>query len=483
MASIVPSKKDPIIIVGAGAFGLSTALHLARRGYTDVTVFDKQPYDDSRYSYFQGCDAASADINKIIRAGYGKDVIYQDITLEAVEGWNQWNAELASGQTVPPGMTTADRVWVNNGHISMTDGPVLPPFEQASLASMPKNTQFVSTDTHDQQIAKSLGINLEPFKRQDPSRPNVALYDRTGGTTYADKACRFALHKARIYGAKFVLDPVAGELKELLRGSSDKSEIIGIRTSDGKTHRAALVILACGGWTPSILPALDGLNEATAGSVALLKIPRESPLYDRFAPENFPSWMHKMRDGHLGGLYGFARTDDGWLKIGYRGNKYTNPQVQSDGRERSVPITRWSKGETIKAIPKQALSVIQAFLDQYLPELGEAGIHISMTRICWYNDSFDNHLTVDRVPGMDGLMVATSGSGHAFKYLPSLGNWIVDAMEGVGSDRPAIQAWRWRTLGDQQSAINEIMQGSKGPRALSNLALVTDSRLGRSAKL
>jgi sarcosine oxidase/L-pipecolate oxidase len=56
----IPTKNEPIIIVGAGAFGLSTALHLARRGYTDVTVFDKQPYDKSLYSYFNGCDAASA---------------------------------------------------------------------------------------------------------------------------------------------------------------------------------------------------------------------------------------------------------------------------------------------------------------------------------------------------------------------------------------------------------------------------------------
>lgn len=64
MTARSPNKNDPIIIVGAGAFGLSTALHLARRGYTDVTVFDKQPYDESLYSYFNGCDAASAGNKK-----------------------------------------------------------------------------------------------------------------------------------------------------------------------------------------------------------------------------------------------------------------------------------------------------------------------------------------------------------------------------------------------------------------------------------
>lgn len=54
------TKNDVIIVVGAGIFGLSTAIHLAKRGYRNVTVFDKQPYHRTLYSYFQGCDAASA---------------------------------------------------------------------------------------------------------------------------------------------------------------------------------------------------------------------------------------------------------------------------------------------------------------------------------------------------------------------------------------------------------------------------------------
>ena len=61
-----PAKKDPIAVVGAGIFGLSTALHLARRGYTSVTVFDKQPYHETHYSYLDGCDAASAGKTVVI---------------------------------------------------------------------------------------------------------------------------------------------------------------------------------------------------------------------------------------------------------------------------------------------------------------------------------------------------------------------------------------------------------------------------------
>jgi sarcosine oxidase/L-pipecolate oxidase len=60
MAETTLLKSAPILIIGAGVFGLSTALHLGQRGYTNVTVLDKQPYDKTLYAYDKGCDAASA---------------------------------------------------------------------------------------------------------------------------------------------------------------------------------------------------------------------------------------------------------------------------------------------------------------------------------------------------------------------------------------------------------------------------------------
>jgi sarcosine oxidase/L-pipecolate oxidase len=60
MSPQLESKSSPIVIVGTGVFGLSTALHLAQRGYTNVTTLDKQSYQDSQYAYEKGCDAASA---------------------------------------------------------------------------------------------------------------------------------------------------------------------------------------------------------------------------------------------------------------------------------------------------------------------------------------------------------------------------------------------------------------------------------------
>jgi sarcosine oxidase/L-pipecolate oxidase len=65
------SIDSKIAIVGAGVFGLSTALHLAKKGaknlrrtngteltkwlgYRNVTVFDYQPYDINEYNPNKG---------------------------------------------------------------------------------------------------------------------------------------------------------------------------------------------------------------------------------------------------------------------------------------------------------------------------------------------------------------------------------------------------------------------------------------------
>lgn len=478
--------NDPIIVVGAGVFGLSTAIHLAKRGYRNVTVYDRHSYDHSQFSYFKGADSASADINKIIRSAYGGVDIYQDLSLEAIEHWKLWNDRLRLGDNLPPGMSKEDRVFVRNGNLSMTDADAISEFDRATISSMEAAgyplSQLDITNARDRAVAeqKGFGFAIDAFGRERRGLSNAAVLDTTGGTAIADKACRFALHEARCLGVKFVLDPVRGAFKTLRYSGDAHRKVIGIETADGIIHHAHMTIMACGAWTSSIVPELDGLCEATAGTVAMIKIPRSSHLWDRFGPENFPSWQWNMRHGTEGGLYGFARNEEGWFKIGYRGVKYTNPIDQHDGVERSVPITRWtpdkSGGPTLTAAPAQALSVIKRFLHDYLPELAEAGLDISYTRICWYNDSFDNHLVIDRLPGTGGVMVATGDSGHAFKYLPIIGDRVVDVMEGKGLERACMRAWRWRDL-EGAEPKNVLMEGSSGSRSLRKLPLVSEQAL------
>src|SRR5436305_3396785 len=73
------SKSSQYLIIGAGAFGASTALHLSRKEpSSSIVLIDRSPYP---------CPiAASNDINKIVRADYA-DLFYCRVALKALHVW------------------------------------------------------------------------------------------------------------------------------------------------------------------------------------------------------------------------------------------------------------------------------------------------------------------------------------------------------------------------------------------------------------
>jgi sarcosine oxidase/L-pipecolate oxidase len=77
-----PLLMDPspsYLIVGAGIFGASTALHLKQSSPSaSITLIDMTDYPSPI--------AASHDVNKIIRADY-RDIVYTGLALEAQELW------------------------------------------------------------------------------------------------------------------------------------------------------------------------------------------------------------------------------------------------------------------------------------------------------------------------------------------------------------------------------------------------------------
>lgn len=77
--------KPSVLIVGAGEFGASTAVELLRsNNYSTVTIID-------RASEIPALDAASTDINKVVRFDY-TDADYAKLGLESVRRWrtDEW---------------------------------------------------------------------------------------------------------------------------------------------------------------------------------------------------------------------------------------------------------------------------------------------------------------------------------------------------------------------------------------------------------
>lgn len=266
--------------------------------------------------------ANNADINKIMRCAYGADIIHQNLAIEALRVWEKWNVELKEATEEIPGLTKDDVLYVNNGKLVVTSTPTLSDFEIESMRNMKAvghgDSHFVVQDAADNARARENGYGyaLDPFHRQEKGKQYCALLDTAGGFLNADKACCYALHKARSLGVNFIFGP-AGTFKSFIVPPEDSHAVVGATTEDGTRYEAAITIAAGGGWTPTIVPELDGLCETTAGSVFFYQIPRDSPLWDRFSPENFPSYSYAIQDGSIGGIYGFPRDSHGKLKIGY----------------------------------------------------------------------------------------------------------------------------------------------------------------------
>ncbi|KAK7730349.1 hypothetical protein SLS53_009049 [Cytospora paraplurivora] len=467
MASTVqPSSR--ILIIGSGVFGLSTALWLARSGYTDITVLDMQDTASNGYDPDK-IDSASADINKVIRFSYGTEIEYQRLASEAALIWEEWNQQISEtkDEDLPPGLREGERkLWWNVGMLRMATGKALGEFELRTLENMEKegirDKQFRTDDLNDVQRAKDLGWahKLDPSDRQQRFGVHKAVLDSSAGFVLAYKACTWARYLAEKAGVKFILDPGKGKVVTLEDGEDEKPIVT---TADGKRHKADLVVVAGGGWTPTIIPEASSLLETTAGSVVTIKIPRDNKnLWERYAPENFPVVLGGTTADM--GIYGFPRDEHGIVKIGYRSTKYTNFD-NVNGRRISVPKTAHVTEERETNVPLKSMEGVKAYIDHVYPHLKPLGIN--STKLCWYTDSIDNSFVIAYLPSRPNIFVCSGGSGHGFKFLPILGREVVKILEGKTEGNVYAKMWQWR---DQE--INRMLnrngleEGEYGPRVL-----------------
>ncbi|KAL0943099.1 sarcosine oxidase [Colletotrichum truncatum] len=475
------THDSQIIIVGAGVFGLSTALHLVRGGYKSVTVFDKCAYEKTVYNPAnEGCDGASCDINKIFRTTYENKTHSQNLAVEARDIWLKWNEQIRKSKQsdLPPPLAPSDELLVRCGVFRLADTAHLHPRYATDLAvtqeSQPsfREYMYVKNDAIDEERISKRGLQWHSkFHLFDRVRNgNVSGFlDTEAGFTIADKSCVYAQYLCKKEGVKFVLGAPQGYLETLvIEQSSSQKRVKGIKTRDGLTHCADVVIVACGSWTASVIPEAHRSVEATMGTLMFVDIPPDrQDLRNRFHPNNFPVWRFIQGDsngGYEGG--GFPITSEGRLKFGFRARKFTNFEEHplNPGLRISTPRTRWSPNP-IYTVPSYGLERMKNVIGELFPELTDIGFTDS--RLCWYTDSIDNEFVIDYVPGYsDTLFICTGGSGHGFKFLPILGKYVKKQLERTPNVFTPI--WKWRTA-EKGKAANGIEEGENGPREMSKL--------------
>ena len=117
-------KRYDFLVIGAGIFGITTAIELRKRGHT-VGVLNPDTIPHPL--------AASTDISKVVRMEYGADQEYMDMVEDCIGGWHAWNEQFG------------DRLYHEVGFLMLCRQPVsagLNDFETASYKNLPKATHI-----------------------------------------------------------------------------------------------------------------------------------------------------------------------------------------------------------------------------------------------------------------------------------------------------------------------------------------------------
>lgn len=369
-----------IVIVGAGVFGATAALELRKRGY-GVTLLDPGPLPHEA--------AASTDVSKMVRMDYGSDVFYHELAEASLDGWDRWNAEWPRP------------LYHETGFLVLARGPMAEGgFEYESW-----------------RVLRERGYEPERTGGDDLAR----RWPEWRGQLYTDgylsarggwaESGAVVTHLLRLCEAAGVLVRLDSFESFLESGS----RVGGVRTVGGDSLEADFVVVAAGAWTPTLLPWLSDVMWATGQPVLHFQV----DVPDDFRGNRFPPFAADIAGS---GWYGFPALADGRVKIAHHAlGRQIHPNDRGSVGGDHVARTR-------------------AFLADAIPRLARAPV--VGDRVCMYCDSFDGDLWIDHDPKREGLIVASGGSGHAFKFAPILGGLIADILEGK-SNRWA-DRFQWR---------------------------------------
>lgn len=404
-----------ILIVGAGVFGLSTALSLARNPAlpksTTITVLDRSPQP----GVFPSRDASSIDTSRIIRADYA-DPAYAALAAEAQEIWRRPDGCGGEGRYNECGLiiTTDDATRKSSG-----GGRGGVDYARSSW----ENVRALAAGD------PALSAKIEEL----PSPAAIRAAYGTGGgngawgyinrrSGWADaEACMDWLHaQVRATGRVRFINGTAASLV-CSTYNRRTPQVRGVKLTDGSELTADLTVLATGAWTPSLVD-LSRRAVATGQVVAYVDLTDE----EQAALEGIPTLLN------LSTGYFIITPANKTLKVARHSYGYLNPTPTSPSPAASVtsaPATHLTNPPTTH-IPPADEAALRAAMCEMVPLPGLRDRPFRETKLCWYTDTVDGDFIIDYHPDYRSLFLATGGSGHGFKFLPVIGDRIAATMFG-----------------------------------------------------
>jgi len=441
-----------ILIVGAGVFGLSTALSLLgdpTYQSSKITIVDGSPS-------LPNPSGSSVDANRIVRADYAYKH-YARLALEAQVLWRDqttegWGGE---GRYHEPGF-----VLTSDGNKDGYLRESLATIRSLAVEAVESNKKWVDAN------------KIKPLAGRDEIR-NATGYEHVSGdhgyanfnSGWADAEACVAYALKRLQTCERVTIRSGAQVERLLFSMDTCNGVV--LAGDEQIH-AHLVVLAAGAWSPSLVD-LQGRCLATGQTLAFVDISPE----EEAAMAHRPTIMNMSRGMFIipprGGQLKVARHGYGYRNLVKIPRRKINPliskeDVGDDAVQVSVP-------EVGIPVPFEGQEAIREAMRELVPEMADRPF--TRTRICWYCDTPTGDFLITYHPQYrKTLFVATGGSGHGFKFFPVIGDKIVDAIQDRLDPELATE-WRWRSEDELEKLV-----GSQG-----FIACDDGSRAGRKGML
>ncbi|KAJ5166156.1 FAD dependent oxidoreductase [Penicillium canariense] len=398
------SKSDAIIIVGGGAFGLSTALHLSRKGYTNVAVFERDDHIPPRYS-------AANDLNKIVRAEY-EDPFYTELTIQAIA---EWKTPLFAPHFHQAGFL----------HCVSGDAP------QKAIDTLNRFRASAERDAQIKPHVSSLDgeadIRQIAWQLDGPLPGWNGYFNRFDGYAHSANALAAVYRATQGAGVRFFLGE-QGAVDEIVYVSTvNGRNCAGIRTKNGQFHSAALVIVAAGAGAGRLVPQLGQQVVAKSWSVAHVHLTDNETSRLRGIPVTYARDL---------GFFFEPDPKTNLLKLCPMGGGYINTDPKT-----GVSHSPGTLSDSA-FIPEEDETQIRKLLAHTLPSLADRPL--VKRSLCWFADTNDSDFIIDYVPDMgSSLMLLSGDSGHGFKMFPIVGSWVTDLLE-ASDDKQSLVRWRWK---------------------------------------
>jgi sarcosine oxidase/L-pipecolate oxidase len=466
-----------VVIIGSGVFGVSTARALGMRyPLAQILLLEKS-------NQYPPPNGASQDVNRIVRPDYGSDHLYTQWALDSIRGWHEFNQRhceevyrhtgvvfLTGPESMKPPSQPDQPMSYEYASYSTLQAP---PF---SLPLMP--LQPLATATASATPASSSSVLQRHFPYWHASQPHLhhGYFNPHAGQVNAARAIALTIGELQATNPRFELrigaevrkieteiEPCGPSAASVTPLATHRRRCIGVSLTSGEFISADLVIAASGVWTTHLIPELktavwpspqplfyvrpnhdatsdntrwttvhtNGTNGTTASpytiyqdapaqkiDTAELSIPERSaltivpstsfgsPTSGVLSSTPFPVFSFDL--SRLG-WYGFSADAHGLVKIGHHGPGLASHMATGPDARRVLHADQ--------------LHAFTQFLREYMPHLYEHGELVD-ARTCFYADTFDGHWLLDYQPDVAGLFVATGGSGHAFKFMPIIGDVI-----------------------------------------------------------